>query len=229
VALMLKAIEEGDQLNDAQWSSMQNMLVRVFGSAVAVAVSRGKLYVAEQSSKDAATNQDVFLWGNSVPVQPKEEEPLIVFGAKSLGLEPMDNQLVPLKVGVHIQNIGDREFAAKEFAGTRGKSLAIEGLTLQFVTPIPGLTLEYTAHIAGKGDLPWVYAGQYAGTRGENRAVEGFAVRLSGVIAGQYDVFYSAHAQNVGDLPVQSNGEYCGTRGKGLRVEGLSVWVQKKA
>jgi hypothetical protein len=233
VAQLLRAVEAGDAFSDAQWSSLQTLLTKVFGAPIAVAVSRGKLVIApEVSERD--TDADVFLWGDRVPLAADaaktgaEDELPIVFGANSVGIQTTDPNLVPLRVGVHIQNVGDRQFGVNEFAGTRGQSQGLEGLSLTLVNPIADLNIEYMAHVAGKGDLSWVSHGQYAGTRGENRALEGFAIRLSGAAASGYELTYSAHVQNVGDLPFQADGTYCGTRGRGLKVEGLTVCLRKR-
>jgi len=231
VARLLQAVQAGDTFSDAQWSSLQTMMTKVFGTPIAMAVSRGKLVIAEAAQDSEKREDDVFLWGDRVPVPEgsADREPPIVFGAKSLGVE-LDNDLagVALSVGVHIQNVGDRRFGAGEFAGTRGQSLGIEGFSVTLERPIAGLELEYMAHVAGKGDLPWVRAGEYAGTRGEGRPIEGFAMRLSGPAAVKYALSYSAHVQNVGDMSEQSDGAYCGTRGRGLKVEGLTVSIRKR-
>lgn len=233
VAQLLRAVEMGDTFSDAQWSSLQALLTKVFGTPIAMAVSRGKLVIAQEPSQ-RETEGDVFLWGDRVPLPAEltksgaNTEPPIVFGAQSIGIQPTDSQLVPLRVGVHIQNVGDRQFGVNEFAGTRGKSQGIEGLSVALVSPIADLSLEYMVHIAGKGDSAWVSHGQYAGTRGENRALEGFTIRLSGAAASSYELTYSAHVQNVGDLPFQTSGNYCGTRGRSLKIEGLTVRLRKR-
>ncbi|ABG51671.1 Clostridial hydrophobic [Trichodesmium erythraeum IMS101] len=136
---------------------------------------------------------------------------------------------VGLKVIVHIQNLGDRSFAAREYAGTRGQSFRVEAFQVNIEPPIAGLNLEYMANIGGVGDTPWLEAGKLAGERGKARRLEGFAMRLTGDKASSYDVFYTAHVQNMGDLPVYSNGQYCGTRNKSLRVEGIKVWIEFKS
>jgi len=237
VAQLLRAVEVGDTFSDAQWSSLQALLTKVFGTPIAMAVSRGKLVITQEPSQRETkreTEGDVFLWGDRVPLPVDttqlgaDAEPPIVFGAQSIGIQPTDSQLVPLRVGVHIQNVGDRQFGVNEFAGTRGKSQGIEGLTVALVHPIADLSLEYMVHIAGKGDSAWVNHGQYAGTRGENRALEGFTIRLSGAAASSYELTYSAHVQNVGDLPFQASGNYCGTRGRSLKIEGLTVRLRKR-
>ncbi|MFP4653006.1 MAG: hypothetical protein ACLFM4_11360 [Phormidium sp.] len=280
VAQLLKAIDEGDSLSDAQWATLQPSLEKVFGPTIAIAASRGKLYVsqvtptpqpaaaatsspsattplasqtvptpkAEQVRPQISGGADLLMWGDatetttatkpaqsqptqSQPTQPEPgqsaDEPLIVFGAKSLTGGTQTGSM-PLTILVHIQGLGDRQFASKEFAGTRGQSRGLEGFQLRLANAFPGVKLEYMAHISGVGDTPWVSEGQYLGSRGENRQVEGFAIRLTGESANQYTVRYSGHIQNMGDTPVMGDGQYCGTRGKSLRVEGFRVWVESR-
>ena len=136
---------------------------------------------------------------------------------------------VGLKVLVHVQNIGDRIFGGQEYAGTRGQGFRVEAFQINVEPSIPGLNLEYMAHVSDIGDTPWLEAGKLAGERGKARRIEGFAVRITGIQAANYDVFYTAHVQNMGDLPVYSNGAYCGTRNQALRVEGIKVWIEPKS
>ncbi|MGL5062861.1 MAG: hypothetical protein ACRC62_23035 [Microcoleus sp.] len=153
----------------------------------------------------------------------------IIFG------EPPRTQQVPaegavgLKVLAHIQGIGDRTFGSGEYAGTKGQGRRVEGFGIDLEPAIPGLKVEYMAHVEGVGDTPWMGEGQLAGFRGQAKRIEGFAVRLTGAEAAKYDVFYTAHIQNIGDTEVSSNGAYCGTRGKALRIEGIKVWIARSA
>ncbi|MGL5081942.1 MAG: hydrogenase [Microcoleaceae cyanobacterium] len=155
----------------------------------------------------------------------------IVFGNLALqGNAPRSGSLsaVGLKVLVHLQGLGDREFGAQEYAGTRGQGRRVEAFQISLFPPISGLNLQYQAHISGVGDTPMTPAGQLVGERGKGRQIEGFAIELTGPQATNYDVFYTAHVQNKGDVPVCTQGQYCGTRGQALRVEGMKVWIQPK-
>jgi hypothetical protein len=257
VAIVLNLVDRGNQLGDTEWTRMAEVVTKTMGQPIAIALSRNKL-VAQPSAAPSnsspfvpsvpptvspapavsSAKTDALIWGAS-PQAPavKPSEPLITFGAKSLGLpEPTATpQAVPstqgsiaIKVSVHIQGMGDWVFGSQEWAGTRGQSKGIEGFAISLASPIPGLKLEYMAHLAGVGDTPWIDAGQYVGTRGENRRVEGFAVRLVGAESVRYDVCYVGHIQDMGDTPILSDGKYCGTRGKALRVEAMKVWIQAK-
>ena len=256
IAILLRLLEQPDRLDDREWAKMTEVVAKSFGQTIAVAVSRGKLVLGKTSpatsptspppsSKAASSKSDVFIWGETqkadrttAPVTAKSPaKSPIVFGAKSLGLQESAPQAkatppaptIPLKVLVHIQGIGDREFGAREFAGTRGQSKGIEGFGVEFIQPIPDVQLEYMAHLADVGDTPWVASGKFIGTRGENRRMEGFAIRLTGSAADRYQVCYAAHIQNVGDSPTLSNGQYCGTRQKSLKIEALKVWIEPKS
>ncbi|HLO52306.1 MAG TPA: hypothetical protein VK211_28160 [Kamptonema sp.] len=149
----------------------------------------------------------------------------IVFG-QAPGTVTAKPEAIGLKVLAHIQGVGDRTFAAKEYAGSRGQGRRLEGFQINIEPPIPGLSVQYMAHVEGVGDTPWLNEGELAGFRGKAKRIEGFAIRLAGPEASKYDVFYTAHIQNIGDADVVSNGKYCGTRGKSLRIEGIKVWVQ---
>lgn len=129
---------------------------------------------------------------------------------------------------VHLQGIGDVTQPRMKFAGTRGQSRRLEGFQLSLDPKIPGVNLEYMAHLADMGDTTFIPEGQFVGTRGQSRRLEGFAIRLTGPNAPNFHVFYMAHLQSTGDTGVFSDGQFCGTRGQAQRVEGMRVWVRKK-
>lgn len=251
VAVLLTLIDRGNQLQDTEWVRLTEAVSQSLGQPMAIAASRGKLTFKAPSSPPppaaAAASQrlDTFIWGNVSPSPSAASpatapqvaaEPPIVFGAKSLGLDTTSlpktgktpsASALPLKIVVHIEGTGDREFGASEFAGTRGQAKGIEGFQMSLATPLPGLQLEYMAHLAGVGDTPWVASGQFVGTRGDNRRLEGFAIRIGGPEAANYRVCYAAHIQNIGDSPTCSNGQYCGTRAQSLRIEAMKVWLER--
>ena len=133
-----------------------------------------------------------------------------------------------LSVLVHLQDVGDQSFTDYQWAGTKGQSRRLEGLSIQFDPSFPDLSMEYMARIQDIGDTQWVRAGDFCGTRGQSKRLEGLAVRLTGASAEQYDVLYQAHLQDLGDTSICKNGQYCGTRGESRRVEAIRVWVVKR-
>ncbi|MEZ2277288.1 MAG: matrixin family metalloprotease [Microcoleus sp.] len=133
-----------------------------------------------------------------------------------------------LRTVAHIQDLGDRTFPEGAVAGTTGQSRRLEGFQINLDSPIPGLNMEYMAHVQDIGDTSWVREGQYVGTKGQSKRIEGFAIRLTGSQASKYDVFYQAHVEGIGNTPRVGNGQFSGTRGQSKRVEAISVWVQPK-
>lgn len=251
---LLTLIETSESLDDEHWVILEEKVAASFGKALAVAISRGKiaLSVSEtvSTSLPPAANPDIVILGEPTSLAPQDviivpslEVPKIlptidgtniVFGNAPISgksIPPQVSQLNPvgLKLRVSIQRLGDREYGANEYAGTRGQGLALEAFQISIVPAVPGLSLRYGAHISEVGDTPMISEGSLVGEPGKNRQIEGFAIELTGPQASNYDIFYTAHVQNVGDVPVCSNGKFCGTRAKALRVEGMQVWIQPKA
>lgn len=135
---------------------------------------------------------------------------------------------LPLIVLVHLQDIGDSLFHNGQWAGTKGQSRRLEGFQISQVNPVPGLSLQYMAHLQDIGDVPWVNEGGFVGSRGQSRRLEGFAIRLTGPNAPFWDVIYQAHLQDMGDTGSYSNGQFCGTRGQSRRVEAIRVNIVAK-
>ena len=137
-----------------------------------------------------------------------------------------DTTNLKLDVLVHLQGIGDSNAHDDQFAGTRGQSRRLEGFQLQFDPQVPGLSMQYMAHLQGIGDVPFVNEGQFVGTRGQSRRLEGVAIQLTGPAAANFKVIYMAHLQGTGDTVLFQNGQFCGTRGQSRRVEGILVRVE---
>ncbi len=248
---LVSLVEKQDSLDDHQWAILEEQITSAFGKSLGVAISRGKINFAVQPTAPSVTAApkpaipDIVILdepqgsGNPeliiVPsidvtkLPPTIEGKNIIFGntpiaAKAQGKATLSN--INLKILVHLQGLGDRTFAAREYAGTRGQGRRLEALQINIDPAIAGLSLRYMAHIATIGDTPLTPEGQLVGERGKNRQIEGFAIELIGPQAPNYKVFYTAHIQNKGDVPVCTNGEYCGTKGQGLRVEGIKIWIE---
>lgn len=216
---LLSLVDEADRLDDDRWVQLEETVARSFGRALAVAASRRKLHIG--GSPVAAAAPVAAPASQSVSPLTAAD---VVFGAN----RPSATGAIGLEVTVHIGGIGDRTFGDREFAGTQGESRALEGMTLRFKQPIPGLGIRYMGHLENKGDTPWVGEGEYVGSRGENRRLEGFAIELTGPEADRYQVSYQGHFARYGDSNIVKNGEFCGLRGEGLRLEALKVWIDRQ-
>jgi len=136
---------------------------------------------------------------------------------------------VPLDVHVHVQNEGDMHFLEDAWAGTKGRSLRLEGFQITLETPGPRLYLECRAHLEGMpDDLDWQPAAQFCGTRGQSRRLEGFQLRLRGDDAPTYKLSYWAHLAERGDTKEHTDEEFCGTRGESRAVEAIRVRIMRR-
>jgi hypothetical protein len=245
---LLTLIEQQDRLSDSQWVVLEEKVAEAFGKSLAIAISRGKIYQSTNNTQSQPTHPDIVILEEPTPSQsqdiiivpsleipqnlPQTQTENIVFGNAPIASQPptqTQNSMIGLTITVHLQGLGERQFSAKEYAGTRGQGRPLEGFAISLDPKIPDLAIQYMAHVSGVGDTPLVSAGQWVGETGRGRQIEGFAITLTGSQGRNYDVFYNAHIQNMGDVPVCSNGEYCGTKGQSLRVEGISVWIQPKS
>ncbi len=254
LSALLTLVESPETLDDEHWVILEEKVGAAFGKPLAIAISRGKISVSATTPalrpQPPSANPDVVILGEPTSTDPQDviivpsvevpknlpkiDRANIVFGnapisGKPIPSEPRSLSSIGLKILVHLQGLGDREFAAQEYAGTRGQGRRLEAFQMDIVPAIAGLSLQYMAHISGVGDTPMIPEGKLLGERGKEQQIEGFAIQLTGSQATNYDIFYTAHVQNLGDVPVCSNGEYCGTRQKALRVEGIKVWIQPKA
>jgi hypothetical protein len=244
----LTLIQQQDRLSDSQWVVLEEKVASAFGKSLAVAISRGKIYQSTDNTQPQPTHPDIVILEEPTPSQaediiivpsleipqnlPQTQTENIVFGNAPIASQPptpATGSMIGLTITVHLQGLGERQFSAKEYAGTRGQGRPLEGFAISLEPHIPDLGLQYMAHVSGVGDTPLASGGQWVGETARGRQIEGFAIALTGSQGKNYDVFYNAHIQNQGDVPVCSNGEYCGTRGQSLRVEGISVWIQSKS
>lgn len=129
---------------------------------------------------------------------------------------------------VHVEDLGDRPLVNHQWAGTRGESKRLEGISLNIDSPDNQLRVEYMCHIEDRGDIGWLTEGSFCGTKGESRRLEGVAIRLAGPQAKRYSIRYQCHIEGLGDTQVMSDGAFCGTRGEAKRLEALQVWIVRK-
>ncbi|MFQ5699771.1 MAG: hypothetical protein ACE5IL_16020 [Myxococcota bacterium] len=157
----------------------------------------------------------------SEPLAPEPLPPVAAPGPKAGSVD--------LRGTVHIATRGDRECDPSRWCGTRGRGLALEGLTLELVDPPKGLELEYLCHTQDQGDTGWLPAGSLCGSRGQARRLEGVALRLVGPRASSYSVVYDCHLHLLGDQGWHRDGELCGTRGQARALEALLVLIERRS
>lgn len=126
----------------------------------------------------------------------------------------------------HIQNIGWQDFKFDgDLAGTQGKSLGVEALTIKLTGQLAGASIKYQTYSHSKGWQDCVRDGDVAGTQGQSLSVNAIKISLENLPG--YSVLYRAYFQNVGWQSWVANGEEAGTAGNSLRIEAIEVKVIK--
>ncbi|MBI0326732.1 hypothetical protein [Burkholderia plantarii] len=137
-------------------------------------------------------------------------------------------KLVPkFAVRVHVPGVGDVTAGPNQAAGAPDKGLPLSGFQIRLAAT-SGLSLQYMAHLSGKGDTGWVKDGEFIGSEDGRPSVEGFAIRLSGDHCADYDVFYRAHDTRGSETAWCANGAFCGTRGQSRPLDAITVKLVRK-
>lgn len=71
---------------------------------------------------------------------------------------------------VHLQDIGDVALRDGAWAGTKGQSRRLEGFSINFAVPVPGVGMAYMCHLQNGGDTPWMPGGSFAALAGSRGA-----------------------------------------------------------
>ena len=127
----------------------------------------------------------------------------------------------------HVRNIGWQDSVSNgASAGTTGRALPVEALRASIDWYGHNGTVEVRAHVQDIGWQSW--SAGAGGTTGQAKHVEAVQLRLSGEIAGSYDIWYRVHASNIGWMGWTSNGAAAGTVGKNYPVEAVQITLVKK-
>jgi Clostridial hydrophobic W len=135
--------------------------------------------------------------------------------------------VIPVQGYVWIEGNGAISFTGSGFAGFRGRSLRLEGFSID-ITPSAGedVQLLYEGWLQDRGQVPEVQDPEYLGTKGESLRLEAFTMRLVGAQSYIYTVQYMAHEENYGDIGPFADGQICGHTGQSLRLEGIAVAIR---
>ena len=129
-----------------------------------------------------------------------------------------------INYSTHVQNIGWQATVQNgAMAGTSGRGLRLEGFRATISDTELSGGIEYSTHVQNVGWQGFRANGEIAGTTGRGLRLEAIRIRLTGQLAGAFDVYYRVHVQNLGWLDWARNGGYAGTAARGLRLEGIEV------
>lgn len=146
--------------------------------------------------------------------------------ANSIPFAAMTSSNVDCYYTTHVQNVGwlpDRENGA--ISGTSGQGLRLEGIRILIDNSEVNASIQYQTQIQNIGWQDWKTNGDTSGTTAQSLRLEGIRIRLTGVDAGNYDVFYRVHAQNYGWLDWARNGASAGAEGLSLRLEAIQIVI----
>lgn len=134
-----------------------------------------------------------------------------------------------LKVKAHVQELGWRSAVGEgRTAGTTGKGYRLEGLQINCSDFLGGSGIQYRAHMEDEGWQGWKSSGETAGTTGKSKRMEAVEIKLTGAVAGIFDVYYRAHCADYGWLGWACNGESAGTTGGSKQMEAVQVKLVPK-
>lgn len=118
---------------------------------------------------------------------------------------------------VHVQSIGwQGKKKNGETAGTTGKSLRLEALTVKLENT--DAELEMQGHVQGMGWTTIRANGEVIGTIGESLRLEAIKLKASGL-----NVQYRVHVEKDGWTTWKKNGEIAGTTGQQKRIEAIQI------
>lgn len=115
-----------------------------------------------------------------------------------------------------------------QFAGTTGRGLALESLSLGLAGGGTSGAVQSRGHVQNVGWTPWATGDGAVGTTGRGLRLEAVSFALTARLAADYDLAYRAHIQNIGWMPWVQAGAIAGTTGQGLRIEAVQVRILKK-
>lgn len=134
-----------------------------------------------------------------------------------------------IKVKAHVQDLGWlAPVGDGEVAGTTGKGYRMEGVQIQCPDLLGGNGIQYRAHMEDEGWQGWKNSGDTAGTIGKSKRMEAIEIKLTGALAGTFDIYYRAHCADYGWLGWACNGESAGTTGGSKQMEAVQVKLLPK-
>lgn len=134
-----------------------------------------------------------------------------------------------LRYPAHVQSIGwQPTMSTGQMAGTTGRSLRLEALTIADTNTTVTGSIIGNAHVQNIGWMGYKAPGAIIGTVGRSLRLEAVQLKLTGNLAATYNLNYRVHVQNIGWMSWVSNGATAGTTGRSLRIEAVQIRVSKK-
>ena len=127
----------------------------------------------------------------------------------------------------HVQSVGWQGSCMDgELAGTSGRGLRLEALTVKLYGVPSEAKILYKAHVQNIGWQNWAQNGSMAGTEGAGLRIEAIQIKLENM--DNYTVEYQVHIQNIGWTDWYVDGETAGTVGQSKRIEAIRIRIVPK-
>lgn len=132
-----------------------------------------------------------------------------------------------------MQTIGWQAFASPFLTepltlGSTGQGKRLEAITVSMPKAELDGAIEYQTHVQSYGWMGWKSNGAVSGTEGEAKRIEAVQMRLTGVLADEYDIYYRSHVSKIGWMDWAKNGESSGTQQCKAPIEAIQVVLVKK-
>jgi hypothetical protein len=237
LSALLRLIEEQDNLSDEEWTNLEDSVTSVFGKALTVAISRGKLTINAPTTRtppiiEVSAAPEVVVSLPIIPTQTSGDllpEVIIIpsqgkASAKKPNINPDIRILEAPSPGepLHEVIIVPSVEVTQPRQTIEAPNIVLGSLRVPPIKTIPEkIGLKILVHLQGIGDRVFGPE-EYAGSKGQSRRLEALEMRIDPPIPG-LNLKYMAHVSGIGDTPWLNEGELAGARGQAKRIEGFGV------
>jgi hypothetical protein len=151
----------------------------------------------------------------AAPVQP------------SAALDSAAEVRLPTSTLVHVQNVGDLEFA-EGWAGRSAEKLWIEAFAARLPQAPAPAPIEYFAINCEGDETSWLSDGALCGSRGAGLPLVAFAVRAKEAVANNYTCVYSGRFLSGSEVGPCTDGSLCRSETEGDPLVAIELRVERR-
>jgi GT2 family glycosyltransferase/glycosyltransferase involved in cell wall biosynthesis len=140
---------------------------------------------------------------------------------------PAENGALRPQVLVHVQNVGDQEFAGG-WAGRIEDNYWIEGFAIRATETGADAMLEYKSVDYLARESEWTGGGALSGSRGAGTPLTAFAVRMNGTAAADYRCSYSGRFVSSAIVGPLADGALCRSEQSDDPLVGIELRIERR-
>lgn len=152
---------------------------------------------------------------------------VVLSGTQESPLSPTASGNAELVYTTYLQDAGWQS-EVREGAISGGAASPIEAIQVRLTHLAEAGSISYRTYRQDSGWSGYATNGETAGTAGIGEAVEALQLKLTGALAGQYDLYYRVQTSRFGWLDWAANGEPAGTDGFRYPIEGVEIVLTNK-